>query len=117
MARARATRASRCPDGRWTSGGELTARRSGGTALSSPIGLRLPLESLAWSPPPAEPDRSPFEPRPALAEVRRAATPALVVAAEQAPTTALCVEVRDGRLHVFLPPLTRLDDAIELLDV
>jgi uncharacterized protein (DUF2126 family) len=83
----------------------------------SPIGLRLPLESLAWSPPPAEPDRSAFEPRPPLAEVRRGISAARVVPSEQAPTTALCVEVRDGQLRVFLPPVGRLEDAIELLGI
>ncbi|MEJ0048450.1 MAG: transglutaminase family protein [Rhodospirillales bacterium] len=40
---------------------------------------------------------------------------------EQAPEprdivrTALCVEAREGRLHVFLPPLTRIEDFIELV--
>ncbi|MBA3479730.1 MAG: transglutaminase family protein, partial [Lautropia sp.] len=29
--------------------------------------------------------------------------------------TALCVQVRDGLLHVFLPPLARLEDALWLL--
>ncbi len=29
--------------------------------------------------------------------------------------TALCVEARDGRLHVFMPPLTVAEDYIELL--
>ena len=29
--------------------------------------------------------------------------------------TALCVEVRNGHLHVFMPPLMRLEDYVELL--
>ena len=29
--------------------------------------------------------------------------------------TALCVEPRDGRLHVFMPPLERTEDYIDLL--
>ena len=34
---------------------------------------------------------------------------------DEAPPTTLCVEVRDGRLHVFLPPLEQLEHAVELL--
>ena len=33
------------------------------------------------------------------------------------PTTALCVEVRDGRVHVFLPPLVEHDHAAALLGI
>ncbi|MEY4590047.1 MAG: hypothetical protein RL497_2123 [Pseudomonadota bacterium] len=29
--------------------------------------------------------------------------------------TALCVEARDGRLHIFMPPLTHLEDYVQLL--
>ena len=29
--------------------------------------------------------------------------------------TALCVEARDGRLHVFMPPLTSAEDYVDLL--
>ena len=38
-------------------------------------------------------------------------------AGDDAPPTALGVELRDGRVHVFLPPLTHLEDAVELLAV
>ena len=34
---------------------------------------------------------------------------------DEAPPTTLCVEVRNGRVHVFLPPLERLEHAVELL--
>ena len=36
---------------------------------------------------------------------------------DEAPRTALCIEERDGLLYVFLPPVTRLEDALELLSV
>ena len=31
--------------------------------------------------------------------------------------TALCVEVRDGRLHVFMPPLRRVEDYLDLVSL
>ena len=36
-----------------------------------------------------------------------------VVAPEKAPSTALCVETREGHLRVFLPPFTHLEHAVE----
>jgi uncharacterized protein (DUF2126 family) len=84
----------------------------------SPIGLRLPLDELGTSTA-REPDRSPFEARGELPVPGRAGpsavAPALVVDPEQAPPTALCVELRDGRLQVFLPPISHLEHAVELL--
>jgi uncharacterized protein (DUF2126 family)/transglutaminase-like putative cysteine protease len=83
----------------------------------SPLGLRLPLRSLVAKPDPLPPDRSPFEdrrplgPRPSAG----APTPAKVVPPSKAPTTALCVERRGGRLHLFLPPFRHLEYAVELL--
>jgi uncharacterized protein (DUF2126 family) len=59
----------------------------------SPIGYRLPLDSL--------PEMLPGEIGPDRArEVVR---------------TALCVEVREGRLHVFLPPLERVEYFFDLV--
>ena len=89
----------------------------------SPIGWRLPLDSISWEPPSPRPERSPFAPRPELAAARAwsgAEAPAEVVPAtirpvDDAPPTALCVQRRHGRLHVFLPPLEDLDAALALI--
>ncbi len=83
---------------------------------SSPLGLRLPLDSLAWTPPPPVGERSPFEPRrglpvAALPDV----APARVLEVEEAPRTALAVQEREGHLRVFLPPLTHAEDGVALL--
>jgi uncharacterized protein (DUF2126 family)/transglutaminase-like putative cysteine protease len=102
---------------RWTTT-PWTTRRGRIVAVpgDSPLGLRLPLASLGWTPPEPDPDRSPFEPRGALPAPEAASPPtAGVAAAGEVPPTALCVERRDGRLHVFLPPVTRAEFAVELL--
>jgi uncharacterized protein (DUF2126 family) len=59
----------------------------------SPMGLRLPLSLQPWRIPGA------IGPNPDT-EVR----------------IALCVEARGGNIHVFLPPLDRLEDYLALLD-
>ncbi len=82
----------------------------------SPIGLRLPLDSIAWSPQPVEPDPSPF--RPVLPLPSRDNPPApvrLTGPEEPVRTTALCVESRAGAVQVFLPPLAELAHAVELV--
>jgi uncharacterized protein (DUF2126 family) len=87
----------------------------------SPMGLRLPLDSLPWT----EPDerelsteRDPFEPRESLpdsyapdAEVR----PAQDTEAPEILHTALCVQAREGRLHIFMPPVKNLEHYLELI--
>jgi len=91
------------------------------TAGTSPLGLRLPLGSLGWEPPPDLPDRSPFESRPSLPAdpardaATRAEPPATVYPAASAPRTALTVEIRSGHVFVFLPPLTTAERATALV--
>jgi uncharacterized protein (DUF2126 family)/transglutaminase-like putative cysteine protease len=114
-------------------------------AGDSPIGFRLPLKALPYIKPvdyphlvPADPMRAHGElPDPELlaqaiahrsedavtrAKVvnfhRGQAAPARAVAAPPASVpvrTALTVELRDGRLCVFMPPVERLEDYLELL--
>jgi uncharacterized protein (DUF2126 family) len=84
----------------------------------SPMGLRLPLDSLTWVPAPNTIEPSTYEARGPLTVPGHGSgstVAAVVVAVEEAPPTTLCVEVRNGRIHVFLPPLERLEHAVELL--
>jgi len=105
----------------------------------SPLGLRLPLAALPWVLPddmPAEFDVDPFAPRAALAapkhekrailglgadKAEKAGKPRKPAEAETEPAprdvihTALCVEVRAGRLHVFMPPIKRIEDYLALV--
>ncbi len=87
----------------------------------SPAGLRLPLDALAWSPASADPDVSPMANRAKLQTPDRftfdAVSSAEIVPVEDAPTTALCVQQRDGHLFVFLPPLSKLEHGVALLAV
>ncbi len=84
----------------------------------SPAGLRLPLESLTWSPLPIEFERSPFAERgdlPAPGTLPDKA--AEVVERHEAAPTALAFEVRDGHVRVFLPPIEHAEHVVELLAV
>jgi uncharacterized protein (DUF2126 family)/transglutaminase-like putative cysteine protease len=87
------------------------------TAGTSPLGMRLPLSSIAWTSPPVRPDPSSFARHGAFEAVNDHPQPADVVEVEHAPTTALGVQARDGHLFVFVPPLSDLDDAVALLHV
>jgi transglutaminase-like putative cysteine protease len=138
----------------------------------SPMGLRLPLNSLPWVLPDeitVDFDVDTFAPRAALASLKRNAYDTLrmkvekgdkssrsqrsqrtvlaqakrearatlrrlaakplakpdvkatkAVIAKTAPRdvihTALCVQVRDGRLHIFMPPLKRIEDYLALVN-
>ena len=84
---------------------------------TSPLGLRLPLDSIAWTPPPGAVEADPFAARPPLPAPAGLGDvpPAEVLDIEKAPRTALTVEARDGHVFVFLPPLERLEDGVDLL--
>jgi len=99
----------------------------------SPIGYRIPTDSMPWVAPDDvkyEYAAAPFAGRVRLPSHPGRQTdlfhrspvadplPALSSAAETAPELirpALCVEARDGRLHVFLPYASNLADYLELL--
>jgi uncharacterized protein (DUF2126 family)/transglutaminase-like putative cysteine protease len=100
-------------------------------AGDSPMGLRLPLASLPWVlPKDIEPEFTvdPFSPVPELAKEKKAIqdektnskkSKAQVLKetteAREVIHTACAIEVRDGRLHVFMPPFTRLEDSLALI--
>jgi len=107
----------------------------------SPLGLRLPLEKLPWVHPsdrpvlmPADPSarrgplpgaralvvpQSPDEPVPDIYEESEHpscdAVPKMGESADWIVKTALCVEARRGRLYVFMPPLSSIEDYLDLV--
>jgi uncharacterized protein (DUF2126 family) len=98
----------------------------------SPLGFRLPLQSLPYLAPadyphlvPADPfaERTPLPPAQdkaaPKAPVKRQAPAATVAppASSMPVRTALSVEVRDGRVCVFMPPVETLADYLELLAI
>jgi uncharacterized protein (DUF2126 family) len=87
----------------------------------SPMGLRLPLASLPWVlPEDIETDFpvDPFDKTEALSDgetevkIKHKKTKPLP---REVIHTALCVQVRDGRLYVFMPPVDHLDDYLILV--
>ena len=91
----------------------------------SPMGWRLPLDSLPTVLP--EDDEpviatDPFERRDALGRRKPARAPGTIEAADatqhssrEVVRTSLCVQLRDARLHVFLPPVSLLEDFVSLV--
>lgn len=90
----------------------------------SALGNRLPLASLPkLLPAEIEPEfeRDPFDARDELPDApspggkKRRAHAHAKPKPREVVRTALCIEVRDRRLHVFLPPLKRAEDFLNLL--
>ncbi|MGR9046107.1 MAG: transglutaminase family protein [Gammaproteobacteria bacterium] len=106
---------------------------------NSPMGMRQPLDSLPWEAPdkldPQEP-QSLFEDLPELGDYYGEVTRRYSRLEEKVnehpeiteqdvgddrslhvdvPHTSICIEARDGRLHVFMPPLTLLEHYLELI--
>lgn len=106
-------------DDRWTTGAwHLRRGRLYLIPGDSPMGLRLPLDSLTWVQPYPEPGRSTFATAQALREpVLQTTAPPAPVVASPAPVTALVVELRDGNPCVFLPPIDAPEDAVELIEL
>ena len=99
----------------------------------SPMGYRLPLDSLIYAPPEEQvrsQPQDPFDERPPLGGYRPFAdmTPEELDAYEMdsadADTgddarllmrTAMCVEAREGKIYVFLPPMDYLEHYVNVL--
>jgi uncharacterized protein (DUF2126 family) len=99
----------------------------------SPIGFRLPLDSLPWVAPEDRErvfERDPFadyddslsdgwgahpDAKAVTLEYPRQRMLQPGESAKEVIHTALCVEARDGCVHVFLPPLTDLRDYLRLV--
>ncbi len=84
------------------------------TPGTSPVGLRLPLDAIAWRDPEWEGEPSYLE---ATGPVDPGIPPVRVVDPEGAATTALAFEARDGQVYVFLPPTQTLQAYAALLAV
>lgn len=88
----------------------------------SPMGLRLPLSSLPWQLPADIEPEFPLDPFADQEALGTSKTPKVRLKhkttqplAREVVHTALCVQVRNGRLHVFMPPVNRLEDYLDLL--
>jgi len=113
--------------GRWRS--EHWKLRRGNLFLmpgDSPMGLRLPISSLPHIPPADYPyivEQDPHAPRDQLPVFDQAAAPPVAAqqsVQEQEPAssgvrTAMSIEIRDGLLCAFMPPLEKLEDYLELV--
>jgi uncharacterized protein (DUF2126 family)/transglutaminase-like putative cysteine protease len=121
-------------DGGWRS--ENWKLRRGRLFLApgdSAIGYRLPLSALPWVPPRQYPHVVPVDPslpRPPLPDPEAPRQRSRAVPAPQtdrqeqveqditadAVRTAIAVEVRDGALCAFMPPVEALEDYLDLVD-
>ncbi len=128
---------SELPGPRWLSSPWfLREQRMHLTPGDSPMGYRLPLDRLPWTAPDERVtpwQRDPmdtlgaFPSREALSQPQSdvvgagsltpplPSAPALGVSAHGIVRQALCVEARNGILHVFLPPLSTAEAYLELL--
>ncbi|MEW5813363.1 MAG: transglutaminase family protein [Actinomycetota bacterium] len=101
-------------DAGWASA-DWTLRRGRIVLLEgdSPAGLRLPLDSISWRPPPPSADGDPTRETGPLDTGEEES--AEVTDADAVPTTALVAEIRDGLLYVFLPPTEEADHFVDLV--
>jgi len=113
-------------ESRWiTNAWEFRGKHLYLTPGNSPVGLRLPLESLPKDPEvPSEPTAEPelFEKKPELEPYasdlnKRTASGSEKENPRKQPfvRTAICAEVRDDKLFLFLPPVDTAEDFLDLV--
>ncbi len=126
-------RASWLPNRPWTSTiWQLRTERLMLIPGDSPMGYRLPLESLPWATPGDRVqivEQDPTERRPPLPVIERSKKRIVdgkLSATDPAPVpvgqpdsnvvrTSICVEPRNGILHVFMPPTAATEDYLDLI--
>jgi uncharacterized protein (DUF2126 family)/transglutaminase-like putative cysteine protease len=77
----------------------------------SPLGYRLPLDSLQWSPNII--DRDPFDIPEEFAKTKKLKKGFI---GEEMIKTAMALEVREGRLYMFMPPTSHFEHYLNLLN-
>jgi uncharacterized protein (DUF2126 family) len=97
------------------------------TPGDSPVGLRLPLDTLPHIPPTEYPYINPRDPSDMVGALPKRAAMASAYSSAENPAektragkkdhvrTALVVETRGGVVHVFMPPVEAVEDYLELL--
>jgi uncharacterized protein (DUF2126 family)/transglutaminase-like putative cysteine protease len=81
----------------------------------SPAGLRLPLGSISWHPPRPSRHADPIASGMRALPVDHGSANAQMEDADDAPTTAMVAEVRDGLLCIFMPPTDELEHFVDLI--
>ncbi len=84
----------------------------------SPLGYRLPLDSLPWKladDREIETERDPFDERETL-DSKQKKTKAVSPVSEEVIHTALNVELRDGVLFIFMPPLKQVEPWLAMVE-
>lgn len=89
------------------------------TPGDSPLGLRLPIASLEHIPPEEFPyivEQDPMEPRDELTVSDLKADGAGEKPKLEPVRTAMSIEIRDGILCAFMPPVEKIEDYLELIN-
>ncbi|MDD1012999.1 DUF2126 domain-containing protein [Pseudomonas rubra] len=127
---ARSADEQRWQSGRWYLRDEHCRLVPGDSAL----GYRLPLAAQPWVKAAEYPYVHPADPNQAFGDLpgrdellkasagqavdeQERAAPGVDASAHWLTLTALCAEPREGRLYLFMPPLSRLEDYLELVAV
>src|SRR5439155_3923173 len=87
----------------------------------SPIGLRMPLDSLPWVEPADYPriyevdPQTELPPLPAQPSARTSGETETMPEKDEVVRTAVCVQPREGRWYLFMPPVQHAEDYLDLI--